>query len=94
VDKSNPAQGLITHQLLYCRVGIGFHLQILANGSVWGVHEPSEYSMIYMPITLITLRGHITHFCVWVYLYIQNNYTQFTHIYYVNTNFYFGCDCD
>jgi len=27
-----------------------------------------------------------------VYLYIQNNYTQYTHIYYVNTNFYFGCD--
>ncbi|XP_039539103.1 fibroblast growth factor 4A isoform X1 [Pimephales promelas] len=46
VDKSNPAQGLVTHQLLYCRVGIGFHLQILANGSVWGVHEPSEYSLL------------------------------------------------
>jgi len=27
-----------------------------------------------------------------VYLYIQNNYPQCTHIYYVNTNFYFGCD--
>lgn len=57
MDESNPARGLVTHQLLYCRVGIGFHLQILANGSVWGVHEPSEYSMIYMSITLITLRG-------------------------------------
>ncbi|XP_056098142.1 fibroblast growth factor 4A isoform X2 [Rhinichthys klamathensis goyatoka] len=46
VDESNPARGLVTHQLLYCRVGIGFHLQILANGSVWGVHEPSEYSLL------------------------------------------------
>ncbi|XP_043085571.1 fibroblast growth factor 4B isoform X2 [Puntigrus tetrazona] len=42
VDESNPAR----HQLLYCRVGIGFHLQIVMNGSVWGVHEPSEYSLL------------------------------------------------
>jgi len=27
-----------------------------------------------------------------VYLYIQNNYIQHTQIYYVNTDFYFGCD--
>jgi len=27
-----------------------------------------------------------------VYLYIQNIYTQYTQIYYINTNFYFGCD--
>jgi len=26
------------------------------------------------------------------HLYIQTSYTQYTHIYYVNTNFYFGCD--
>ncbi|XP_052461457.1 uncharacterized protein fgf9 isoform X2 [Carassius gibelio] len=38
IGGSNPAR----HQLLYCRVGIGFHLQIVMNGSVWGVHEPSE----------------------------------------------------
>ncbi|XP_073702456.1 fibroblast growth factor 4A [Garra rufa] len=42
VEESNPA----LHQLLYCRVGIGFHLQIVTNGSVWGVHEPSEYSLL------------------------------------------------
>ncbi len=45
IEESNPAQ----HQLLYGRVGIGFHLQIVMNGSVWGVHEPSEYSMGYLP---------------------------------------------
>jgi len=27
-----------------------------------------------------------------VYLYIQNNYTHYTHIYYVNTNFNLGYD--
>ncbi len=27
-----------------------------------------------------------------VYLYIHNKYTQYTHIYYVNKNFYFGYD--
>lgn len=42
IGGSNPAR----HQLLYCRVGIGFHLQIVMNGSVWGVHEPSEYSLL------------------------------------------------
>jgi len=26
--------------------------------------------------------------CVYVFIYTQNNYTQ----YYVNTNFYFGCN--
>jgi len=24
-------------------------------------------------------------------VYMQNNYTQHTHIHYVNTHFYFGC---
>ncbi len=27
-----------------------------------------------------------------VYLYIHNKYTQYTYIYNVNKNFYFGCD--
>uniref|UniRef100_A0A3B4WDV7 Fibroblast growth factor n=1 Tax=Seriola lalandi dorsalis TaxID=1841481 RepID=A0A3B4WDV7_SERLL len=34
--------------LLYCRVGIGYHLQILPNGSVGGVHKPTEYSWLKM----------------------------------------------
>ncbi|XP_056611052.1 fibroblast growth factor 4B [Triplophysa dalaica] len=45
-EKVNPTRELITYQLLYCRAGIGFHLQILKNGSVGGVHEPSEYSLL------------------------------------------------
>ncbi|XP_053732697.1 fibroblast growth factor 4 [Synchiropus splendidus] len=36
------ASGL-TQLLLYCRVGIGFHLQILPDGSVAGVHRPDQY---------------------------------------------------
>ncbi|RVE57764.1 hypothetical protein OJAV_G00202490 [Oryzias javanicus] len=33
-------------QLLYCRVGIGFHLQILPGGSVRGVHRPNQYCWV------------------------------------------------
>ncbi len=29
---------------------------------------------------------------MWLYLYIHNKYTQYTHLYYVNKNIYFGCD--
>jgi len=29
---------------------------------------------------------------LFIYTHTQNNYTPCTHIYYVNTNFYFGCD--
>ncbi|KAM9365912.1 fibroblast growth factor 6-like [Pholidichthys leucotaenia] len=36
-------RGGAAHQLLYCRVGIGFHLQILHNGTVGGIHRPTEY---------------------------------------------------
>ncbi|TRZ03783.1 hypothetical protein DNTS_031512 [Danionella cerebrum] len=46
VEQASPFRGLATHQLLYSPVGIGFHLQILTNGSVGGVHEPSEYSLL------------------------------------------------
>ncbi|XP_047011789.2 fibroblast growth factor 4 [Ictalurus punctatus] len=35
-----------TYQLLYCRVGIGYHLQIQPNGTVRGVHEPTEHSWL------------------------------------------------
>ncbi|XP_058231210.1 fibroblast growth factor 5 [Hemibagrus wyckioides] len=31
---------------LYCRVGIGFHLQIHPNGRVNGSHEPSHFSLL------------------------------------------------
>uniref|UniRef100_A0A672I4B3 Fibroblast growth factor n=1 Tax=Salarias fasciatus TaxID=181472 RepID=A0A672I4B3_SALFA len=38
-----PVAARSKQQLLYCRVGIGFHLQILPSGLVGGVHEPTKY---------------------------------------------------
>ncbi|KAF7657460.1 hypothetical protein LDENG_00026600, partial [Lucifuga dentata] len=39
----HPIRGEIKDQLLYCRVGIGYHLQILPSGSVGGVHKPTPH---------------------------------------------------
>uniref|UniRef100_A0A3B5KBT0 Fibroblast growth factor n=1 Tax=Takifugu rubripes TaxID=31033 RepID=A0A3B5KBT0_TAKRU len=38
-DSSPPIRDGSAPQLLYCRAGIGYHLQILANGTVGGVHK-------------------------------------------------------
>uniref|UniRef100_UPI0037E9401E fibroblast growth factor 4A n=1 Tax=Semicossyphus pulcher TaxID=241346 RepID=UPI0037E9401E len=38
-----PVKEAVKQQLLYCRVGIGYHLQILPRGSVGGVHKPTEF---------------------------------------------------
>ncbi|XP_034550120.1 fibroblast growth factor 4A [Notolabrus celidotus] len=38
-----PVKEGVKQQLLYCRVGIGYHLQILPSGSVGGVHKPTEF---------------------------------------------------
>ncbi|KAK2849783.1 hypothetical protein Q7C36_008566 [Tachysurus vachellii] len=35
-----------TYQLLYCRVGIGYHLQIQPSGTVRGVHTPTKHSWV------------------------------------------------
>uniref|UniRef100_A0A8D3B5R6 Fibroblast growth factor n=1 Tax=Scophthalmus maximus TaxID=52904 RepID=A0A8D3B5R6_SCOMX len=42
----HPTGEAINHLLLYCRVGIGYHLQILPSGSVGGVHKPTEDSWL------------------------------------------------
>ncbi|TNN56353.1 Fibroblast growth factor 6 [Liparis tanakae] len=39
----HPIREEVKQQLLYCRVGIGYHLQILPSGSVGGVHKPTEH---------------------------------------------------
>ncbi|XP_029113825.1 fibroblast growth factor 4A-like [Scleropages formosus] len=44
VSFSQPIRGLVKKQLLYSPVGIGYHLQVLSNGSVGGVHEHTEHS--------------------------------------------------
>ncbi|KAI4805254.1 hypothetical protein KUCAC02_009880 [Chaenocephalus aceratus] len=38
-----PMRGGVKQQLLYCRVGIGYHVQILPSGAVGGVHRPTEH---------------------------------------------------
>ncbi|XP_068428077.1 fibroblast growth factor 4A [Clinocottus analis] len=40
---NHPIREGVKQQLLYCRVGIGYHLQILPSGSVGGVHTPTEH---------------------------------------------------
>ncbi len=56
------------------------------------------YLHVYIYIIYITnkyikyKKNKIWNIYMHVYLYIHNKYTQYTHIYYVNKNFYFGCD--
>ncbi|KAG7259934.1 hypothetical protein CRUP_014143 [Coryphaenoides rupestris] len=40
---AQPIRGVGKKQFLYCRVGIGYHLEILPSGSVKGVHIPTEH---------------------------------------------------
>ncbi|KAJ3591950.1 hypothetical protein NHX12_007080 [Muraenolepis orangiensis] len=43
---AHPIRGAVKKQFLYCRVGIGYHLQILPGGSVRGVHIPTQHSYL------------------------------------------------
>ncbi|TNN30765.1 Fibroblast growth factor 4 [Liparis tanakae] len=46
---------------LYCNVGIGFHIQVLPNGEIAGVHNENRYSLLEMsPVE----RGVLTLFGV------------------------------
>ncbi|KAM8908747.1 fibroblast growth factor 4-like [Spinachia spinachia] len=46
---------------LYCNVGIGFHIQVLPNGKITGVHNENRYSILEMsPVE----RGVVTLFGV------------------------------
>ncbi|KAK5925578.1 hypothetical protein CgunFtcFv8_018090 [Champsocephalus gunnari] len=45
---------------LYCNVGIGFHIQVLPNGKVTGVHNENRYSLLELSpveIGVLTLFG-------------------------------------
>ncbi|XP_038141822.1 fibroblast growth factor 4-like [Cyprinodon tularosa] len=45
---------------LYCNVGIGFHIQVLPNGKITGVHNENKYSLIEIsPVErgVVTLYG-------------------------------------
>ncbi len=52
------------------------------------------YDIKYKNINVYTCKYFQNVYCMRVYLYIglHNKYAQYEHIYYVNKNFYFGCD--
>uniref|UniRef100_A0A3Q2ZM93 Fibroblast growth factor n=1 Tax=Kryptolebias marmoratus TaxID=37003 RepID=A0A3Q2ZM93_KRYMA len=59
-QSSSPVRKPVKHQLLYCRAGIGFHLQILPDGSVGGVHRPTQYcwlTLFAMKRGVVGIRG-------------------------------------
>lgn len=41
-------QGIKRVRRLYCNVGIGFHIQVLPNGKIAGVHNENRYSKSYV----------------------------------------------
>ncbi|XP_029958995.1 fibroblast growth factor 4-like [Salarias fasciatus] len=55
---------------LYCNVGIGFHIQVLPNGTIRGVHSEDRYSLLEIsPVD----RGVVTLFGVRSRLFIAMN---------------------
>ncbi|XP_053184869.1 fibroblast growth factor 4A [Scomber japonicus] len=59
-SSSHPIRDGVKQQLLYCRVAIGYHLQILPDGSVGGVHKPNEncwLKMFAMKHGVVGIRG-------------------------------------
>ncbi|KAF7229291.1 fibroblast growth factor 6b [Nothobranchius furzeri] len=44
--ESDYLQGIKRVRRLYCNVGIGFHLQVLPDGRISGVHSENPYSLI------------------------------------------------
>ncbi|XP_038657235.1 fibroblast growth factor 4A [Scyliorhinus canicula] len=53
-------------QFLYCSIGIGFHLQILPNGTVNGAHHSTNYGIMQLlsvKIGIVAIRAVVTrHF--------------------------------
>lgn len=43
-DTGEYLQGIKRLRRLYCNVGIGFHIQVLPNGKITGVHSENRYS--------------------------------------------------
>ena len=48
--------GLKRLRRLYCKVGIGFHMEVLPDGKIAGVHEEGRYSkQIWLPLLFQSL---------------------------------------
>ncbi|XP_047441742.1 fibroblast growth factor 4A-like [Mugil cephalus] len=63
-------QGIKRLRMLYCNVGIGFHIQVLPNGKITGVHSENSYSLLEIsPVE----RGVVTLFGVRSSLFIAMN---------------------
>ncbi|XP_051822112.1 fibroblast growth factor 4 [Antechinus flavipes] len=66
-DMALNFEGIYRVRRLYCNVGIGFHLQVLPDGSVNGVHDETEYSLLQLvPVErgVVSLYGIKSHFFV------------------------------
>ncbi|XP_019399546.1 PREDICTED: fibroblast growth factor 6 [Crocodylus porosus] len=68
--ESDYLLGIKRQRRLYCNVGIGFHLQILPDGRISGVHDESQYSLL--EISTVE-RGVVSLFGVKSALFIAMN---------------------
>ncbi|XP_068129235.1 fibroblast growth factor 6 [Hyperolius riggenbachi] len=68
--KNNYLQGIKRQRRLYCNVGIGFHLQVLPDGKINGVHSESPYSLL--EVSTVE-RGVISLFGIKTELFIAMN---------------------
>ncbi|XP_063784546.1 fibroblast growth factor 6 [Pseudophryne corroboree] len=68
--KTDYLQGIKRQRRLYCNVGIGFHLQVLPDGKINGVHSESPYSLL--EVSTVE-RGIISLFGVKTNLFIAMN---------------------
>uniref|UniRef100_A0A3Q2C8J1 Fibroblast growth factor n=1 Tax=Cyprinodon variegatus TaxID=28743 RepID=A0A3Q2C8J1_CYPVA len=60
---------------LYCNVGIGFHIQVLPNGKITGVHNENKYSK-YLSIYLMEFL-FLFHECKFKENLLANNYNVY-----------------
>ncbi|XP_062869224.1 fibroblast growth factor 4 [Trichomycterus rosablanca] len=80
---SEYLMGIKRLRRLYCNVGIGFHLEVLPDGRITGVHNENRYSLLEIsPVE----RGVVTLFGVRSGLFVAMNSkgrlygsTQYTH---------------
>ncbi|XP_063301453.1 fibroblast growth factor 6 [Pelobates fuscus] len=62
--------GIKRQRRLYCNIGIGFHLQVLPDGMISGIHNENQYSLI--QISTVE-RGVISLFGVKSHLFVAMN---------------------
>lgn len=62
--ESDYLQGIKRVRRLYCNVGIGFHLQVLPDGRVSGVHRENPYSKLHPELKTRMKLGAPACLCV------------------------------